>query len=92
MAAAALFVPFLLMVDRRTRWMLIASGSLFVGGAVGMEMLGGYTASRLGMNSPEYFAVSAIEECLELAGITMLIVTLLLRVRDDCRHVVIEVR
>ncbi len=89
-AAAALFLPFLLKIDRRTRWMMIAAGALFVGGAVGFEMLGGLAASRLGLESAAYLAVAALEECLELAGLTLLVSALLLRVRDDCRHATLE--
>lgn len=91
-AVAMLFLPFLLKIDRGTRWLLIASGALFVGGAVGFEMLGGLAVTRYGMDSPPFLVVSALEECLELAGMTLLIVTLLLRIRDDCRHVVFDVR
>lgn len=90
LAAAALFLPFLLRMDRRPRWMLMAAGALFVGGAVGFEMLGGLAASSLGKDSAVYLVVVCLEESLELAGLTLLVSALLLRLRDDCRQVALE--
>jgi hypothetical protein len=82
-AVAALFLPFVLRLERRTRSLLIASGTLYVGGAIGFEMLGGIAVSRGGFQTLEYLVVSTLEECLELAGVALLAVTLLLRIRDD---------
>jgi hypothetical protein len=89
--AGALFVPFLRRIDSRTRWLMVSSGAVFIAGSVGCEMLCGLATAAYGFNSPPYLVASTLEECLELAGVTLLIVTLLLRIRDDFRGTAIEI-
>jgi hypothetical protein len=64
--------------DIRTRF--VAAVALYVGGAVGGEMLGGFTVAG-GRTSPGYLATITLEESLELAGSLMLISALIALVR-----------
>lgn len=60
----------------RTRWQVILAGGMFVGGAVGLEMLGGWyiqTHSR----DLVYHGFSAVEESLEMFGVIVFIRALL---------------
>ena len=67
---------FLLTLPRRTSVWLIASGVVFVAGAVGMEALAGIIFSNSvseeeAMRSVAHVVVQAIEEGLEMVGIAM---------------------
>ncbi len=72
------YLKFLWGLDRRTRWTLICAGFVFVSGAVGMELVGGYLHFVDGARrTPAYAAVSSVEELLEMAGIAIFICGLL---------------
>jgi hypothetical protein len=47
--------------------------ALYIGGAIGMEMLGGYLAYTTGMKSVSYLIVTTLEESLEMLGIVVFI-------------------
>jgi hypothetical protein len=73
----AAYLRFWLHLPRRTRWLVFASASIYVGGAVGMEMVGGRYASRHGVENLAYNLVATVEETMEMAGMVLFIVTLL---------------
>ncbi|PZF77768.1 hypothetical protein DK847_04880 [Aestuariivirga litoralis] len=60
----------------RTRWLIIAAGVLYVGGALVMELLGGMIADDTYMK-PGYLVVSTLEESLEMTGVVVMIYALL---------------
>ena len=70
-----LFLPFLLSLPQWTRVLFVLAGALFIGGAVGVEILAlPYEAGR-----PAEFRwalLVALEESMELLGITLFIVSL----------------
>lgn len=76
-AIALYFIPFLLRLPLGTRALFILAGVLYVGGAVGMEMIGGRLMTNTGWGSPYYIIGALIEESLELIGITLFLTTLL---------------
>ena len=57
---------------------MIASAALFLGGAVGLEMVGGSVAETEGIESLRYRLLANLEEGLELAGTLLFIYALLL--------------
>lgn len=65
------FLRFLHALPRRTRLAFVVSGALFVGGAVGMEMLGAALVDTSGYGTLPYIIVSTVEEVLELLGATL---------------------
>jgi hypothetical protein len=67
-AALLLVLPFLLRMPWTVARALVAAGIVFVGGAVGMEMLSGLLIGAPDQLSFEYRELSALEETLELAG------------------------
>ena len=75
------FLPFLFRLPRTTAALMMLSGGLFVGGALGLELLGGVFAEAQGMQSSTYLAVAIAEETLEIAGVTLFIATLLMHIR-----------
>ena len=70
------FLPFLLRLPRRVSWLFVASGALYVGGALGLEMVGGAMADAFGTASPAYIAAFVVEEGLEIAGLTAFLLSL----------------
>ena len=71
------FWSFLASLPRRTRLEMIAAGAVFLSGAVGLELVTGFMASRGSQQSFAYALVNAGENGLELLGIAMLVGTLL---------------
>ena len=53
------------------------SGVIYVGGAVGVEMIGGYHSQMYGENNFAYGMITTIEESLEMMGILVFIYSLL---------------
>ncbi|MEO0888247.1 MAG: hypothetical protein AAFY54_20270, partial [Cyanobacteria bacterium J06648_10] len=61
----------------KTRRLFYLSGSLYVSGILGMEMLTGYYISSFGGGEGTIIALNGIEESLEMLGVTLFIYTLL---------------
>jgi hypothetical protein len=72
---AVLSIRFLMRLDRRTRLLMIVSGAVFVGGALGFEILGGLrhevVRSTVQKPDPVYLALVAGEETLEMLGMAL---------------------
>jgi len=64
----AYLLPWLLALPMRTRSLFIASAMVFVGGAVGMEMLNALIDSSTKENGVYYILGSAVEESMEFSG------------------------
>jgi hypothetical protein len=75
------FLKFLWQLNRTTRLQFIASGTIFVVGAVGFEMLGAPVSERVGgaaeLFDPLYQLLMTTEESLEMVGIVCFIYALL---------------
>ena len=69
------FRSFLGSIPRATATGLLRSGAVYVGGAIGMEMIGSFAvrSSLIRLHSPWYGAITGLEETLELVGISLLI-------------------
>jgi hypothetical protein len=67
------YSKFLFHLPVPTRKLFVAGCALYLGGAIGMEMPGGYLASTTGMQSVPYLIVMTIEESLEMLGIVVFI-------------------
>mgnify|MGYP006290626983 CR=1 FL=1 len=82
---AGAYIPFLRSLAPRWRRLFVISGAMFVGGAIGGELLQGwYLAAHDGSTSLTYELIATVEETMELMSLVLLIYTLLelLRVRD----------
>jgi len=87
---AAAYIPFLWSLDPRWKWLFAASGAMFVGGAIGGELVQGwYLTTHDGTVTLTYELIATVEETLELMSLVLLIYTLLefLRVRGVDLHV-----
>jgi hypothetical protein len=76
-AFAVIVTPFLRRLPRSTRRGLLIAGALFVGGAIGVEMLSASVASDGSRMEPAYVLIVHVEEALEMLGIAVLMFTLL---------------
>lgn len=74
---AAVYIPFLRSLPRRSARLFVAAGSVFVVGALGFEMLGGKVADSSGYEAFSYTALSTAEETLEMAGVIIFVYALL---------------
>jgi len=72
----AAYAKFLLALPKKTMWLFIVSGGLFVGGALGFEMLGGWQAEQFGNQGLVYTILFTCEEVLEMVGVALFIYTL----------------
>ena len=68
---------FLRRLPRRTTALIAGAGALYVGGALGLEMLGGYAMERFGRGSLPVVATYTVEEICEMLGIVLFVYTLL---------------
>ena len=64
---------FLFHLPVSTKKLFVAGCALYIGGAIGMEMPGGYVASTMGQENVAYLIVTTIEESLEMLGIVVFI-------------------
>jgi hypothetical protein len=58
-------------LPKRQRFWTIASGAIFLGGAVGMEMISGKIAFVLSRDTLLYQAVNSVEEAMEVIAVLM---------------------
>ena len=72
-AVGIAFTRFLLHLPRKTRWLMLAAGCVFVGGAIGVEMASGAAADARGEESAAYAVIITLEESLEMLGIVIFI-------------------
>lgn len=71
------FSRFLIHLPAKTRRLFLIAGSIFIGGALGMELVGGYYSNFYTEHSMTYAIIVTIEESLEMLGIAVFIYALL---------------
>ena len=62
LAIALAYLRFLAQLERPTRKLVLTAAGTFVGGALGLEALGGMLAESQGFNSLSYILISTLEE------------------------------
>ncbi len=90
-ALAVYFFRLLLSLDRVTRRFFVVGGFLFVGGAVGIEMVDGLVAAQYGKDNLAYNLLIVVEETMEMTGVIVFILGLLRYLREHAPKAVIEV-
>jgi hypothetical protein len=69
--------PFTRSLPRRSRQHLAIAAGLYIGGALGMEMVGSYVAELQGQQHLPYALLATVEEVMEMMGIVVFIYGLL---------------
>jgi|GEM_PF-400182 len=67
---------FLWNLSPRYRYLFVVSGAIYVGGAIGLETIGGLYAESYGKGNFLYQIIADVEEVFEMMGITLFIYTL----------------
>jgi hypothetical protein len=70
-----MYLRFLRAIPRRTAIGLIGAAALYLGGAVCLEMVGGYLWSTIGADTVLYSTEAAVEEAMEMLGMVTLMIT-----------------
>ena len=81
------FFRFFMDLSQKTRINFLIAAILFVGGAVGMELIGGRYAELYGVNNLTYSMIACVEEGLEMAGVIIFIRALLIYFQDNYHEV-----
>ena len=87
---AFIYFKFILALPADTRRMVIISGVLYLGGSVGMEMIGGSYAHAHSIHTLTYNLLVTFEEMLEMSGTAFLIFTIANYIKKDHGQVSIE--
>ncbi len=80
------FLPFVLSLPRRTGFLFVVAGAIYVFGVIGVEIFGNYLAMQRLTNSLEYRIVTMVEESLEMLGVIVFIYALLDYMRGAASH------
>lgn len=80
--AGLFFFRFLLLLPPDIRNLFIISGVVYVGGAIGFEALEGYVVSHGGPESLNDKLLCAVEEFLEMSGVTLFIYATLKHIKS----------
>lgn len=81
------YLKFLLHLPAKTRWRFVIAATLYLGGAIGMELIGGRYADLHGMENLAYSMTATVEESLEMAGVIVFIYTLLNYIADNYQEI-----
>jgi len=79
------FLRFLLRLPSRNRNLFLFAGALYVGGCIGIELIGGSYDQAHGYENLTYNLISTVEEGLELAGLIAFLYGLLTYLGDHFR-------
>lgn len=82
-----LYVRFLMQLPRQTAQMFVLAGTLYVAGAIGFEMLGGWWHELHGTHNITYYLFVTLEELFEMFGCVIFIHTLLSYICDEFKVV-----
>jgi hypothetical protein len=82
-ALGLIYLRFVLNLPRRTRSLLILSAAIYVGAALGLEMVEGLHHARHGNETATYITLVAIEEIMEMSGIALFLYALVDHARQQ---------
>ena len=85
------YLKFILSLPNRTKFWLILSGTVYILGAIGMELIGGYRVELYGYNDSIYIVIATIEEMLEMTGTILFIYTLLEYLKPRLKYLNISI-
>lgn len=88
------YFTFLLDLPVDTRRMFLLSGSIYIGGAIGMELAGGWYFDQHGLEGlhhPTFKVMATVEETLEMAGIIIFIHAVMTYFRNVYGNVIVSI-
>lgn len=84
---AIFFLRFFLRLNAKTRLNFLIAATLYIGGAIGLELIGGWYAEIHGQDNLTYNMLTSIEESLEMAGAIVFIWGLLTYMSENFKTV-----
>lgn len=84
---ALYFLKFLLHLPAKTRFTFLAAAIIYLGGAIGLELIGGRYAELHGTHNLNYNMFATVEESLEMAGVIIFIRALLIYISSNFKEV-----
>ncbi len=85
---ALFYARFLRQLSTKPRLTFMLAGTLYVGGAIGVEMIGGWYTGLHGRENLTYSLIATVEESLEMIGTIVFIWALLEYIADNYNKVV----
>lgn len=82
-AVALAYTRFLLALPRRTSRLFVLSGAMYLGGSMGMEIVGARHISLWGLDNLVFVAIVTIEETLEMGGIALFLLAVVKYAASD---------
>lgn len=86
------FLKFLTQLPTKTRRSFFLAAFLYLGGALGMEMIAGQYTTFYGQDNLTYALLTTIEEALEMSGVLVFIYALLVYLRRYIQAIEINIR
>ncbi len=80
-----IYLRFLFSLPMRSRFLIIFSGILFVGGALGFELIGGKWTELYGQENITYELITTCEQSLQMAGILTFIYALMSYITSELK-------
>ncbi len=77
------YTRFLAALAPRSRASFLAAGTVYLGGAIGVELIGGWALERFGYRAVFYQASIVVEESLEMAGAILFIWALMVHMANS---------
>ena len=87
----AVFWRFIQSLPRKTKNLFLIAGAIYVGGAIGIEMIGGYHSEAYGEDNLLYSVITTIEESMEMFGIVVFIYALLSYITSQLKTINFQV-
>ncbi|MCX5849844.1 MAG: hypothetical protein NTW65_10385 [Deltaproteobacteria bacterium] len=85
---ALFFLRFWLRLPSKTRFIFLVAASIYLGGSIGFELIGGYCVEEIQESRPlTFIMIETIEESLEMAGVIIFIWGLLKYIADNYKEV-----
>jgi hypothetical protein len=81
------FLKFLWRLPRKTMRTFLIAASLYLGGCIGFELIGGRYVELYGFDNLTYTLIATLEESLEMAGVIVFIKALLEYIADNYAEV-----
>jgi hypothetical protein len=79
---APFFVKFLIDLPTKTKILFVLSALIYLGGALGAELVSGYYAGKFGMKNFGFNLIATVEEIMEMAGVILFIRSLQVYIED----------
>lgn len=81
------YLKFLCHLPSKTRRMFLVAAILFLGGSIGIELVGGFYAELYGQRNLTYSMIATLEESLEMAGAILFVYALLIYIAESYTEV-----